>query len=226
MGFEFTWNLTGRQRDFRLKTYPTFGYLLVLIVVFFIPRKGISIDQMVNALKTERFILLSMLYLSSFFLMTALSTSRYTEKPGAAWMFDAVPVSRPGEILAGSLRSLIMKFFIPLALVMSLAIIAILGWKVLPDVLFAFSNQLLLIYLNAYFAAMQLPFSLPMSQMQKGNGFLKTVLVLMLMGFVIGIHYLLKFLPAATWAMIPLTLLFVYLLDRSIFHSGWKQVGH
>jgi hypothetical protein len=39
MGFSLTWNLSGRLRDFKLKTYPSLGYMVVLAVSFSCPEK-------------------------------------------------------------------------------------------------------------------------------------------------------------------------------------------
>jgi ABC-2 type transport system permease protein len=36
MSFLFTWKITARSRDFRMKVYPAIGYLFVYVIVFIV----------------------------------------------------------------------------------------------------------------------------------------------------------------------------------------------
>src|ERR1700740_1915909 len=41
MSFLNSWKLMGRSRDFKMKVYPSMGYLLVYIVIMFMNNRGI-----------------------------------------------------------------------------------------------------------------------------------------------------------------------------------------
>ena len=225
MGFEFTWKLTGRLRDFKLKTYPIFGYILVLLIILLLPRKGVALDEMLKGLRTEKYLHLAILYLSSLFLMTAMSTTRYTEKHGAAWIFEVAPLARPGHVIAGSVRAMLTKFFVPLFMMAVAFLVAVAGWKILPDILLSFTSQLLMIYVMVYFSGILLPFSMPQDNAQKGQSVLVNILMLLLITGIIGIHYLTKFLPVSIWILIPATLIGSIYLDRFIFRCPWEKLG-
>jgi ABC-2 type transport system permease protein len=47
--------------------------------------------------------------------MTAIYQLIYSEKYKASWIYYITPVATPGQLLTGALKSLMAKFYLPLA---------------------------------------------------------------------------------------------------------------
>ncbi|MEO7530850.1 MAG: hypothetical protein ABIS69_05545, partial [Sediminibacterium sp.] len=78
MAFLFTYKLMGRSRDFKMKVYPSLGYLLVYIVVMFLNNKKLSLSQIQQETGSGKFVFISVIYFSSFALTMALRQLIYS----------------------------------------------------------------------------------------------------------------------------------------------------
>jgi hypothetical protein len=80
MGFLFTWKMTSRSRDFKLKVYPSIGYIVVYLVLILLKNKRISLAAIQDQSRTEsKFLFITIIYFSSFVLITALYQLMYSE---------------------------------------------------------------------------------------------------------------------------------------------------
>ncbi|HEV7621393.1 MAG TPA: hypothetical protein VGO09_06665, partial [Flavisolibacter sp.] len=121
MGFLFSWKMTSRSRDFKMKVYPTIGYLLVYVFIMFLNNKHISLEEIQNNEKSEKIFIISALYVTSLLLTMAITQVIYSEKYKAAWIFFISPLSRPGEIICGSVKSAIVKFYLPIIVIITIS---------------------------------------------------------------------------------------------------------
>lgn len=216
--FLFTWRFTGRSREFKMKVYPGFGYMLVIFFMqFYRNFKQLSTDG-------PGFILYGSIYLSGFILISAIEQVGHSEQYKAAWIFWRAPLAKPGDILIGSTKAVLIKFSLLLALLLLMVSTWLLGPAALPNALLAIGNQWLVTLLLQRRAQQQLPASLPPISEGKGSAMLKTFFVMMLLGVFVVIHYLLYNIP---WAIGLLTLLVwiaVWLLLSSIRNTPWREV--
>jgi ABC-2 type transport system permease protein len=113
----------------------------------------------------------------------------YSDKYKAAWMFFITPVRTPGEVISGALKATIFQFYFFIALVVMLLGVSLVGLSILPNLLLALCNQLLINYAIANISVKQLPFSQPIGNAQKGGQFMRGMFMLMVSGLVGGIHY-------------------------------------
>lgn len=188
-GFLFTWTMMLRSREFKLKVYPSIGYLLVVIVLpFFTGRRGLVSTEDGQA----SFVVVSLMYMAGLLLSPALNAMLQSEKYKAAWAFWVSPISRPGEFVNGAVKAVLVQFMLPLFLLaIPLAVWLGGGTAILPDLLLAACNQVLIIYLMAVLRIGHLPFSVPVSTEGRGRDFLSSMLVVFLGAVVAILQYLL-----------------------------------
>jgi ABC-2 type transport system permease protein len=213
MAFLHTWKLTSRSRDFKMKVYPSIGYLLVFVVIMFLRSKKLTLVSIQEQSGMGKFVFISILYLSSFTLTMALGQLVFSDKYKAAWIYYITPIQTPGRLFSGALKATIVKFYVPLVALTSIFAIALVGPKIIPHLLFGFFNQVLITAVSAYITMRAFPFSLEQSVEVKGISFIKG-LFSMLVPFILAIlHYFVySYLPViiilcglsgiASWLMI------------------------
>jgi ABC-2 type transport system permease protein len=215
-GFMIAWKLMGRHRDFKLKVYPAIGYLLVYVVMIFINSRRISLEVIREEGLQGRIILLSAVYFSSFLLTMAISQMTYSEKFKAAWVYFVSPIEKPGEVILGGIKAAMVRFFIPMALFISLLSSILIGPKVLPNVLLGITNILLIASLQSYVGFRLFPFSKQQSNNAKSGSFLKGIFVLLISGALAVVQVLLYHFTAVIIVFMLLSLLAVWVVMGSI----------
>jgi len=222
MGFEFTWLITARSRDFKLRTYPGLGYIAVYIFLLIFSKKNVSLKDVSASENGLKLMLISMLYISMFFIIGALNNSKTSDKYKAAWIFYIAPIRFPGAIITGTVKSLLFKFAAPFLLICSLTGIWLLGWIAIPNLLLAIGNLVAMTYLSAYIAIKELPFSVPEYASGKGTNFLINLLIGILPLFIGILHYFI-------FNMLPLVVICclvsfaaVWYLHTSQYEKHWR----
>ena len=224
MGFEFTWMMTGRSRDFKIKTYPFFGYLAVYLVMFFINKKNFSLDSIRNDENSAKLLLLISIYMIGMLLMQAITNIRVSDKFKAGWIFFTTPIKQPGNVISGATKALIFKFYLPFALAVSFALIPFLGWTILPNIILGLCNQLCIAFLMVYISVRDLPFANAEIGKVKGSKFAKSMLMLILPFGMAGIHYLIYSFTAVVFILAILAVIAVWLISSSVYNRGWEMI--
>ena len=224
MGFEFTWMMTGRSRDFKIKTYPFFGYLAVYLVMFFINKKNFSLDSIRSNENSAKILLLIAIYMIGMLLMQAITNIRVSDKYKAAWIFFTTPIKQPGNVISGATKALIFKFYLPFSLVVSCALIPFLGWTILPNIILGLCNQLCIAFLMVYISVRDLPFSSAEIGKVKGSKFAISMLMLILPFGMAGIHYLIYSFTAVVFILAILAVIAVWLISSSVYNRGWEMI--
>ena len=208
-GFAIIWLITGRSRDFKQKVYPSLGFVPVYFVfIFFVGRGDDAGDGSLMAKlqqMREQGTFIVLFYLSIFTLMTVFQSISQSERFKAAWVYHAAPLHAPGELMAGVLKAVLVKFFYPYIVLLVVIGIPLMGVGIINDALLAAGIGSIEALLIALFMTKAYPFSQPIKQ---GGG--KVVVSLLLMGFVglLGyVHYffaanevLIWGIAAAAWA--------------------------
>ena len=204
-GFSVVWLITGRSREFKQKVYPSLGFVPVyFIFLFFVGFDGDNAgsgDTLVDKLERMRaegtFIVL--FYLSIFTLMTVFQFISQSERFKAAWVYHAAPLHAPGELMAGVLKAVLVRFFYPYVFVLVIIGIPLMGVGIVNDALLAGgvgSAEALLIML---FLTKAYPFSQPVKQ--QGGRFITTFLLMGLVGLLGYVHYLFAANETLIWAV-------------------------
>lgn len=227
MGFLFTWKMMLRSRDFKMKVYPGIGYMIVIIFVMLFREKDFSMSKMSAVIAGQtpsgRIFILLIIYFSSLMILTALSGIVMSDKYKAAWIYFITPISKPGEIIAGSIKAVTVMFFFPLAIIALIASTGFIGFLVIPNMILAISNQLFIITIMSVSSVKYLPFS---TTIYKPNflSVIKNFAMLIIGGSVGVIHF---FIYPHTWlvlVLIPISLTATYFLFATIGKFSWGKI--
>lgn len=212
--FAFTWRVTGRDRKFKLKTYPQLGFGLAYVVAMSFQNYGLGAGG--------SFYLFA-LYFAGLYVMIAQYQLSVSDSYRAAWIYGSAPIQTPGDILAGSLKALIIKLLTPFYILLASYILFRYGLDKLSDVLLAFSNSLVMLMSMALFSTRYMPFSTAqdaLKQSNTGRGLLTSV-ILGIVGFS---HYGLTYIPYGTWIALPFSMLAFWVLFRQYKQTNWSQI--
>ena len=225
MGFMFTWKMMGRSRDFKMKVYPAFGYIIVMFVLFYLKPVHSSTDTSFNeAVKNHKLLIVMLMYFSSFIVITAIGQLRYSEKYNASWMFHITPLDHPGKVLSGAVKSVLVSFFAPVMIFVAGIGLFMIGPKILPNLLLGGLNVTAISCLIAYITFRDLPFTVSMSLASKGRTVINSILTTLIPVSVGFAHY---FVFNYTWAVMlfsALSFVVVWLVLDSIKHFSWEKL--
>lgn len=224
MGFLLTWKLTSRLRDFKLKVYPSIGYVLVMVAISFYNNKSFSVGKLRTGHGDTRFIVMNMVYFSSFILLVALGQIQFSEKFKAAWFYFTTPVKKPGLIFSGALKAVIFKFYIPIVLILSLTMISLIGFSIVPNIILGMCNVLLGCSLLSLIVFKNFPFSAMQQTSEKIGAMLRSMLSLGLVGLLGLLQYFVYNIPVVVFISIVLSGLANWLLLDYIKNKSWGQV--
>lgn len=221
-GFLFTWKMMLRSRDFKMKVYPSIGYMAVILVIMFF-NKGISLADIQEQTSKGRVVMLSVIYFSNLLLIAGLGQVTVYEKFKAAWVFFTTPIDAPGKIVSGAVKASIAQFFLPLAAVTTILLVSLAGISVLPNVLFGICNELLITSFSAYLTTNKLPFSSP-PNIKESKGMMRVFSVMIVGGILAVLHYMLYNI---TLVIIILTFMSggaAWLMFDAIKKYSWEKI--
>ncbi len=224
MGFLFAWKMSSRSRDFRMKVYPSIGYLLVYVVLIVFRGKSFDLDSIRNEEGPGRFLIISALYISSFVLVMAITQIIYSEKYKAAWIYYVTPLKKPGEVILGGALAAIMKFYIPIVLLITIFGLVLVGPSILPNIILGLFNELLIVTLMVYVGKRMFPFSLHQNTNVKAGSFMKNLLVISISGIIAMVHYFLYPYTIVIIILAVLSILATWLMMASIRNSSWESI--
>ncbi|AKD57833.1 hypothetical protein [Spirosoma radiotolerans] len=212
--FTFTWRVTGRDRKFKLKTYPQLGFGFAYVVAMSFQR---------GSLGSSGFFYLFALYFAGLYVMVAQYQLGISDNYRAAWVYGSTPIRLPGDVLSGSLKALIIKLLLPFYALLSGYILYRYGLDKISDVLLAFSNSLVMLLCTALLSIRFMPFSVAPDTLKQNNTArgLLTSLVLGIVGFS---HYGLTILPYGTWIALPFSVALFLVLLQQYKKTTWGSI--
>lgn len=219
--FETTWKISGRDKQFRLQFYPMLGYLAVLIFLF--TRSGRSGDFWENLQTGNKF--LWFIYVPLFMVNSSLGFIAFNENYQAAWVYFSSPVHKPGHLVTGSLKTLFVKFFVPVFTILFGFSLVIWGVKIIDDFAFGLLINMNCLLAMANLSKHYLPFSMqPNVQAQSGK-FINGIILFILIGILIGFHWIGLMFPVVIYILMPILLITAYFMLRNLQQLKWKDIA-
>lgn len=212
--FAFTWRVTGRDRKFKLKTYPQLGFGLAYVVVMSVQGQSLG---------GSSFFYLFALYFAGIYVMVAQYQLSVSDNYRAAWVYGSAPIREPGEVLSGSLKALIVKLLMPFYFLLAAYILFRYGTDKINDVVLAFFNSLIMLMSAALLSTRHLPFSVEQDALKQNNT-AWGILVSVVLGVVGFSHYGLTLIPYGVLCAIPVSAGLFWLLFRQYRQTGWGQI--
>jgi ABC-2 type transport system permease protein len=222
-GFESVWKITGRDKAFKLQFYPSLAYMLVFIFVF-VFKSGKDVNALWENLPTTQMFLF-FVYLPMLSIASGIAFVSFHENFQASWIYQSTPVSRPGEIISGGLKAMFIKFFIPIYLLLFGFAFYVWGFGIVDDFMLGFFNNLAIILLLSGLGDHYLPFSRQPNVKQQSGRFVQVILQLLIIGALVGLHYLVLRTDWLTWCLIPVSVTGCYLLLKRIQNLPWLEIS-
>jgi hypothetical protein len=222
--FEFVWKVTSRDRKFKLRIYPSLAYLLIYPVFMIGTGRGDgSFLQQIEHLIESTGMGIVVIYLCGTVLLTIRSQISQSEDFKAAWLYQLAPIIKPGEILSGSLRAIMVKFLLPITILLSLVLSIIWGVDLLDDLLFGMLTITNLDLLLSIGMSNELPFSAEIKK-NGGGSFIRNMTYVFITGIIGFIHYLMMQVPYVIGVFMLLQLVLALFLFKKYREVGWEKV--
>ena len=221
MGFDLVWAMSSRDRQLKTRIYPQLTFPLVWpVVMLFVSDEGPA--QVIANLGQSRSYLF-LLYLVAMSLLGMLFQIQHSSQFEAAWVYYALPVRRPGEVMVGALQAMIWRFGVPIFALFAVVLGILVGPSVLPGVVLALIANGIVWVLGAFLMLRNLPFSQEITPMESGGRFGFMFLLMLFPCATGGLHYLLTFIPyAVPLAIVPAALLYMVLI-RAYGRRDWDR---
>ena len=224
MSFLFCWKLSSRSKDYKMKVYPSIGYIAVMLFLPFVKGYRLNFDMLKDSAGTGLFIFVGFIYFSSFLLMMALSQMVYSDKYKAAWIYFIAPIKAPGELISGAFKSAMIKFYLPIVTIVSVAGVIIAGPGLIPNLILGICNEVLVCSLIVYVTLKQLPFSTLQSNSMKAGGFFKAMFMLIIPIIVAIPHFLIHKFTPVVYIFIILSMIAIWVMQGSIRKISWEKI--
>ncbi|MFC4261765.1 hypothetical protein ACFOWM_02650 [Ferruginibacter yonginensis] len=222
-GFEIGWIMTARDKMFKMQFYPSIAYLLVMVFIF-IFKSGSNIQHVwANLSNTKMFLLFA--YLPIITISTGIGLLPYNEYFKASWIYLATPLQQPGSLISGAVKSILVKFFIPIFIILFGFSFYVWGVAIIDDMLLGLVNNILIFFLIIHIGKSYLPFSTQVSTQQQTGKFVKMLLQLLFISLPVGLHYIATIYVWLLWAMIPASLLISLLIIKTIQQYRWQKIA-
>lgn len=220
-GFIFASRMMARSRDFKMKVYPSIGYIVVFGGMLFF--QGHAFEALPGSTKLATPLLL-IIYISSMLISGALLQMPYSDKYKASWLFQIVPINKPGLLISGAVKCVFVTFFLPLALVLIVFGLVLQGPAILPNLLLGCLNVLVIESIIALIMIKNLPFSNAQEGAANGNTFIRTMLLMIFPSAFGLVHYFLSGFQGVIYLLILVTAIVPWLVFDEIKKLNWQQM--
>jgi hypothetical protein len=186
-GWDLAVATTRRDRKFKQTVYPYFGIMIVFALVILKPDlKNLSVSlHELNGFNKFFFITII-----GFAGSIAVSQLPYTDTPEAAWIYTALPLQEHSHLLSGAVKAMLVRYCLPVYLVVTVPALWLWGLKTLPQILLSGFGIVLLILFSLIIQRMELPFTEIREMQKKGTNSLMAIFNMILIGLLAGLLYL------------------------------------
>ncbi|KNF07747.1 hypothetical protein CLPU_12c00200 [Gottschalkia purinilytica] len=188
--FRFAQNIISRERKLKLKIYPSLAIAVILPFIttsnYFTDVKSIS--EVIKEISNSN------LYFYIYFTIAMISTSTMiislSENYKGSWIYKALPIESIEYVHKGAIKGLILKYLVPIYVVIAGIFLVIYKGKIILDIIVMFLVMILFTLFAYKRADIELPFSEDVDQVQKQAG--STTIINMIIGGVLALlHYIL-----------------------------------
>jgi ABC-2 type transport system permease protein len=220
--YELVWSLSGRDRQFKLRTYPNVALIFILGAVFLLSdQQGLG-HALATLPHTRKYLIL--LYMCCAMAPVGFIQMRFCDQFEAAWIYRVVPLATPGLVLRAGLKVALVRLVVPsFALV---ALVALLIWHaaILPDLVLAFCATVLTCTAQALLMGNRLPFSEPFGVIEGSGRVIRSLGYVALAGGLGWVHFALTLTPLGVPLAIPVVALAAWLALYMYGRRGWDFV--
>ena len=221
-GFEMVWKITGRDKGFKMQFYPGFAYIFVFVFIF-VFKSGKDLSSIIQNLPNSNSYLW-LIYLPMFTISGSITLIAFYEQFQAGWIYYSTPIKYPGQIISGAIKSLFLKFFVPLYLLMFATAYFVWGNHIVNDFVFGFFANASLFMLTAIFGEQSMPFSRQLNIKMQAGKFVKFFIQLAIVASIVGMHYFALKIDWLIWILIIPAIIATYFMIDKIQKYRWKNI--
>jgi ABC-2 type transport system permease protein len=221
--FEIVWKITGREKSFRLQFYPSLAYIAVFIFIF-VFKTGNNVAATWNSLPGGNGFLW-FIYLPMFAVSSSIMIVAFNENYQASWIYHSLPIAKPGQLISGCIKSLFVKYFLPIYLFCFIFCLKVWGWNIIDDFVFGLLNNAVCFLSFTLVAEYYLPFSRQPNTQQQTGRIVIVILQLILVGIFVGLHYLLVKRELILYILLPFIAAGCWLLVNKLRNIPWKKIA-
>ncbi|MEK3888759.1 hypothetical protein [Bacillus sp. FSL K6-3431] len=217
--FQFASLMMKREREFKLKVYPTLGFAIIFPFIF-----------LFNEWRTNSFSGLAgskmffVIYFCNLMIPAIVHMLKFSGNYKGSWIYRAAPIEETSSVYSGTMKAFLVKMYLPIYLLLSILFIWIFSMGILPDllaVLLAGVVQVLLTYrlinIETY------PFSRSFEFAQDSNTAIMIILML-ITGLFAGIHVLATIINYGIYVYVVILLITTIIGWRFTFPRQSKRV--
>ncbi|MDP4290132.1 MAG: hypothetical protein Q8908_03540 [Bacteroidota bacterium] len=218
ISFRTIWHIAGRDRKFKQAVYPAIGYVFVIILMAFL-NSGKHLSEISTSQKYLIFI-----YAPCFVLYILIFTIRYSDNFKASWIYQTFPVERPGHLISGAFKAILVQLFLPVFLMANCITLCFWGFEVLIDIIYGFLVSLMMAYVMLMTLKPAFPFSDEKTTEQAGQNIVKAILMMLAIALIGGTHYLLIYFKINLLFIFPVILGILFILSRKYRLTPWRRM--
>ncbi len=223
-GFLLTWNITGRDKNFKLKAYPSLAYIAIFLFIFVFNSGRDVVAHWQEMPQSKGF--LWFIYLPMFSVTGLMTFVAISDTYNASWIYYSTPFDKPGDLISGSIKALFVKFFLPIYGLLLCFAFYIWGLQILDDFAVGFFNNACLFLLAARVNPHYLPFSVEPNTQQQSGKFVLALVQMLVVAVLVGLHYLaIQFYDWTLYAMLIPVFIGIYFLLRYFRQLPWRKIS-
>lgn len=219
--FWFAHKMTGEEREFKLQAYPFLGIGLVIPFI-----------MMFSELRTESLATISegSSYLNMYFLNIVIGFLVYlTQFSGSyqgAWIFGAAGIKKRGKIFRATLKMIILKYYVPLFIVVAIPFLYIFSQAIIFELLVLFNSSIFITLCTfLVIVKVDVPFSQPFETMRQGGSSTANMFFVFFITFASWvIHFLVSFIPYGLISYFCMLLIVNSVLWHVLFKKNEKDI--
>ncbi len=224
LGFKITWKLSSRLNKFKSRVYPSFAFIIIYFFYWtFINSNNQSYVETWRHLPQTAFYLF-LLYAIGYVSIIIVMQVTFSDKYQAAWFYQMSSTEKPGVILVGMIKSILVKYLLPAVIIALIFIFWIWGTGKWLNIIFALINLLLITIVIALIKGRKFPFSEKIDpNQQRGKRFLNIFLILI----PLGLGFFQSFIAGYTMVLIILCIIYAaitWALFRIYKNISWSEL--
>ncbi|AWB46365.1 hypothetical protein DCC85_20825 [Paenibacillus sp. CAA11] len=181
--FGFASTMMSREREFKLKVYPTLGFSIIFPFIFLFAARSENGLSGITSGRMYLFVYFCALLVPSVVLML-----RYSGNYKGAWVFRTIPLKDMGSIYKGTLKAFLARLLVPLFLIESVVFAILFGVHIIPDLIAVLLALFMYTYVSHLMLSKELPFTQPFQTVQSSETVKMIGLMIILAAFA-GVHY-------------------------------------
>lgn len=217
MFFRFASLMMKQERNFKLKVYPSLGFAFIFPFIFIFTE--LQMRTLADISTGSMFLLI---YFGNMMIPTIVYMFQFSDNHKGSWLFKASPIQQPAAAYSGTLKAFLVKLYMPVFLLLSIAFIAIFSWRILPDLLAVLLGAVLQTLLTyKWINAGSFPFTSSF-EFAQSEGSAKMVIISLAAGIFVVAHLIANAVTGGIYIYIILLLILIFMGWRAIL----PVIGH